>query len=329
MVIAMNQVIEKLKTQVTKQHGSVAEQPGIWNDALNESIKATAKENFFGIDINPDLVKATKMNMVMNNDGSGNIFRQDSLLHPHQWESAFRKQFAKALDMNPKELRGPSDLGHFDVIATNPPFGSKLPIKDTETLEQYQLAHVWKETDGRWEPTDQLQTSAAPEILFIERCWQFLKPGGRMGIVLPDAILGAPGLLYVRYWMIKHCRIVASIDLHPDTFQPRNGTQTSVLILQKKTKEEIARGTMPDYEIFMAQVKAIGHDKRGKTIYKRNEDGEELLFPPEAQAIPLLERTASGEGTVRPLPRQKREDDDTNQVADEFIGWKREVVLGW
>jgi len=325
LVIAMNEVIEKLKKQA-----GVTQQSEVWmRDALNSKIRETAKANFFGIDINPDLVKATKMNMVMNNDGSGNIFRQDSLLHPHQWEDRFRQQFAEALDIDAKSLRSANDLAHFDLIATNPPFGSKLPIKDQETLSQYQLGHVWRETQTGWEPTNQLQTSAPPEILFIERCWQFLKPGGRMGIVLPDAILGAPGLLYVRYWMIKHCRIVASIDLHPDTFQPRNGTQTSVLILQKKTEEEINRGTMADYEIFMAQVKAIGHDKRGNTVYRRNEEGEEILEPPDTELIPLLERTATGEGTVRPLPRQKVEDDDTKQVADEFIVWKKQVVLGW
>jgi type I restriction enzyme M protein len=329
LVIAMNEVIEKLKKQIKKQSGKVAEQAGVWSDALNESIKGTARTNFFGIDINPDLVKATKMNMVMNNDGAGNIFRQDSLLHPHQWEDSFRKQFAKALNLDPKSLRGEKDLAHFDLIATNPPFGSKLPIKDQETLKQYQLGHVWRETETGWQPTDQLQTSAPPEILFIERCWQFLKPGGRMGIVLPDAILGAPGLLYVRYWMIKHCRIVASIDLHPDTFQPRNGTQTSVLILQKKTEAEINRGTMPDYEIFMAQVKAVGHDKQGNTVYRRNEEGEEILVPADPESIPLIERTATGEGTARPLPRQKVEDDDTDLVANEFIDWKKQVVLGW
>jgi type I restriction enzyme M protein len=329
LVIAMNEVIEKLKKQIKKPSANVTEQAGVWSEALNESIKETARSNFFGIDINPDLVKATKMNMVMNNDGSGNIFRQDSLLHPHQWEDNFRKQFAKALGIDPTDLRTAKDLAHFDLIATNPPFGSKLPIKDQETLSQYQLAHIWREMDTVWEPTDQLQTSSPPEILFIERCWQFLKPGGRMGIVLPDAILGAPGLLYVRYWMIKHCRIVASIDLHPDTFQPRNGTQTSVLILQKKTEEEINRGTMPDYEIFMAQVKAVGHDKRGNTVYRRNEEGEEILVPAAPESVPLIERMATGEGTVRPLPRQKVEDDDTDFVDNEFIDWKKQVVLGW
>ena len=325
LVIAMNEVIKALS-----QEAGVSSTSELWmRDALNSKIKETAKENFFGFDINPDLVKATKMNMVMNNDGSGNVLRQDSLLHPHQWDDDFRKQLAKALDVDPKSLRSEKDLAHFDLIATNPPFGSKLPINDQETLKQYQLGHVWKESETGWEPTEQLQTSAPPEILFIERCWQLLKPGGRMGIVLPDAILGAPGLLYVRHWMIKHCRIVASIDLHPDTFQPRNGTQTSVLILQKKSEREINQGIMPDYEIFMAQVKAIGHDKRGNILYRRNEEGEEILVPSDPESIPLIERTATGTVTARPLPRQKVEDDDTELVANEFIAWKKEVVLGW
>lgn len=82
--------------------------------------------------------------------------------------------------------------------------------------------------------TERLQSSVPPEILFIERCTQLLVDGGRMGIVLPDSILGSPGLGYIREWLIKNHRIVASIDLNADTFQPRNGTQTSVLFLQRK-----------------------------------------------------------------------------------------------
>ena len=129
LVIAMNEVIKKLE-----QQAGVTEQSDVWmRDALNSRIRETAQANFFGIDINPDLVKATKMNMVMNNDGAGNIFRHDSLLHPHQWEDSFRQQFAKALNIDPKSLRSEKDLGHFDLIATNPPFGSKLPIKEQET----------------------------------------------------------------------------------------------------------------------------------------------------------------------------------------------------
>ena len=266
LIIAMNQVIEQLRTQA-----EVGTRPSdAMQEAINQRIHEIASQNFFGVDINPDLVKATKMNMVMNNDGAGNIFRQDSLLHPYQWETEFRELLASSLGVDPNSLRSPDRLGHFDVIATNPPFGSKLPIKDRETLSQFELGHVWVERNGRLEPGDAIVGSAPPEILFIERCWQFLKPGGRMAIVLPDAILGAPSLAYVRQWILDHCRLVASVDLHPDTFQPHNGTQTSVLLLQRKTVDDRARelrqGGVSDYEIFMAQVLAIGHDKRGNAV---------------------------------------------------------------
>lgn len=329
LVIAMNEVLDKLRAAAEKM-GKPSR--GV-RAALDNRIQELASECFFGFDINPDLVKATKMNMVMNNDGSGNILRQDSLIHPHEWDHEFKAKLAAALRIDPGDIRGPKDIGYFDVIATNPPFGSKLPVKDRETLSQYRLGHVWQSKDGMWEPTDQLQSSAPPEILFIERCWQLLRPGGRMAIVLPDAILGAPGLLYVRHWMLTHCRVIASVDLHPDTFQPRNGTQTSVLVLQRKTDAEMTqeakKKSIQDYEIFMAQVMAIGHDKRGNKLYRRDDDGEEIWFDVGEGKTTLLEQTATGHATARPLPRRKMPDDDTPAVAREFLDWKKQVVLGW
>jgi type I restriction enzyme M protein len=330
LVIAMNSVTEHLRKEFEKQRVS---SKGM-KEALNEKLREVASQCFFGFDINPDLVKATKMNMVMNNDGSGNILRQDSLLHPHQWDSQFKNDLAKAIGIKASELRQPEDLCHFDVIATNPPFGSKLPIKDTETLQQFKLGHVWTQGTNGWLMTEQIASSAPPEILFIERCWQFLRPGGRMAIVLPDAILGAPGLGYVRQWILETSRVIASIDLHPDTFQPRNGTQTSVLLLQRKTEKEKMRemkqGGLTDYEIFMAQVDAIGHDKRGNTLFRRTEDGEEILVPPsDDETVSVLERMASGGASVRALPRQRVLDDDTPFIAGEFLKWKKQVVLGW
>lgn len=133
--------------------------------------------------------------------------------------------------------------------------------------------------------------------------------------------------------MMVHCRIVASVDLHPDTFQPNNGTQTSVLLLQKKTEEEMLKeerqGQLYDYEIFMAQTQAIGHDKRGNTLYRRNEDGEEILFPTEGEETELFEFDAHGEPSRRILQPVKRVDDDTPIVAQEFLEWKKTAVLGW
>lgn len=151
-----------------------------------------AANNFFGFDINPDLVKATKMNMVMNNDGSGNILQTNSLLPPHEWSDEFRAKLAEALGIDKSDIRNYETLEFFDVIVTNPPFGSKIPIKDEAVLSQFELAHIWEndKKTGVWTKTNRLQSSVPPEILFIERCTQLLVPGGRMGIVLPDSIYG-------------------------------------------------------------------------------------------------------------------------------------------
>ena len=293
-----------------------------------------AASNFFGFDINPDLVKATKMNMVMNNDGSGNILQTNSLLPPHEWSDEFKTKLAEALGIMKSDIRNHTTLGYFNVIVTNPPFGSKIPVKDKNVLEQFELAHIWEndKTNNKWTMTERLQSSVPPEILFIERCTQLLVPGGRMGIVLPDAILGSPGLGYIREWLIKNHRIVASIDLHVDTFQPRNGTQTSVLFLQKKTAEqkqaEEASGTMADYNIFMAMVEKIGHDKRGNPIFKRDPEGNEILVS-DTNSVLVLGETSEGGKTVSHQQKKKVEDDQTPDVPGIFNEWKKQEGLAW
>ncbi len=335
LVTAMTHVISQLESEFSKQIELPREK---WdsdsNKAFLDRISEMAASNFFGFDINPDLVKATKMNMVMNNDGSGNILQTNSLLPPHEWTDEFRTKLAEALGIKKEEIRNHTTLGYFDVIVTNPPFGSKIPIKDKNILEQFELAHIWecnKETNV-WTMTERLQSSVPPEILFIERCTQLLVPGGRMGIVLPDSILGSPGLGYIREWLIKNHRIVASIDLHADTFQPRNGTQTSVLFLQKKTQEqkdkEEKSGTMADYNIFMAMVEKIGHDKRGTPIFKRDKEGNEILIPEKNNTF-VMDQTADGNTTFAQMRKTKIEDDQTLDVPAIFAEWKNQEGLTW
>ncbi len=335
LVIAMNQIIAGLERQLSYDVGKHKDE---WDDSekllFQERIREIASSNFYGFDLNPDLAKATKMNMVMNNDGSGNIFQTDSLLPPHSWEAPFRRDLANSLGISPTTLRNGESVGHFDVIVTNPPFGSKIPIKDPHILEQFDLGHIWARNASdrdRWEKTDRLQSSVPPEQLFIERCLQLLKPGGRMGIVLPDSILGAPGLGYIREWLIMKTRILASIDLHVDTFQPRNGTQTSVLFLQKKTPKEIQKeertGRMADYPIFMAMVDRVGHDKRGNPLFKRDKHGNEILVP-DADII-TLDQTADGERTVKTESKKKVIDDQTVLVVDTFQKWREQEGMLW
>jgi len=335
LVVAMNRVISKLESQLTQE---LKKPRSDWSDdekrIYEQRISEIAKTNFFGFDLNPDLVKATKMNMVMNNDGSGNIFQTDSLLPPHAWESDFRKNLAKTLGTSASTFRNGDTIGIVDVIVTNPPFGSKIPIKDPHILEQFDLGHIWernKEDRDRWTKTKRLQSSVPPEQLFIERCLQLLKPGGRMGIVLPDSILGAPGLGYIREWLINKTRILASIDLHEDTFQPRNGTFTSVLFLQKKTDEEISRqersGKMTDYPIFMAMIDRVGHDKRGNTIFKRDKHGNEILVP-DTEII-ALGNTSDGTRTAKTESKKKVVDDQTQGVPKVFSKWREEEGVIW
>ncbi|MGD9569939.1 MAG: N-6 DNA methylase [Sedimentibacter sp.] len=335
LVTAMTHVIDELEIEFSKDIGLPKDK---WDSdsirAFQDRITEMASHCYFGFDINPDLVKATKMNMVMNNDGSGNILQTNSLLPPHEWTEEFRSKFAEAIGIKKEDIRNYTTLGHFDVIVTNPPFGSKIPVKDKAILEQFDLAHIWEndKKKGTWTKTARLQSSVPPEILFIERCIQFLKPNGRLGIVLPDSILGAPGLGYIREWLIKNTKIVASLDLHVDTFQPRNGTQTSVLFLQKKMQEqkdkEEKSGNMADYNIFMAMIEKVGHDKRGTPIFKRDSEGNEILIP-DINNVLVLGETSEGEKTVSMQQKKKVEDDQTPVVPAIFSDWKVQEGIAW
>lgn len=332
VVTAMNVVINRIKKRLEEQYGEKA----TWNadilSVYNQKIAEIASENYFGFDINPDLVKSTKMNMVMNNDGSGNILQLNSLLPPQEWEEETKKVLAKALGIPVSKIRNHTSLGHFDVIVTNPPFGSKIPIKDHQILEQFEIGYIWnKDENGNWFKTDRLQSSVAPEQLFIERIIQLLKEGGRTAIVLPDSILGAPGLEYLRYWLIKQTKIIASVDLHADAFQPKNGTQCSILFLQKKTKAEIAEEEKSreiiDYDIFMTMIDHISHDKRGGKIFKRDEKGNIIML--EVEEL-VKEKDAEGNLIARKeVTQEKIVNDQTIHVAKVFSNWKTKQGIAW
>lgn len=333
LVTSLTHTIDQLTKEFENDTGKKNDS---WNDyekkVFQDKISDMAMNNYFGFDINPDLVKATKMNMVMNNDGSGNILQTNSLLPPHEWSDDFKTQLAQAVQVDKNEIKNEKNISFFDVIVTNPPFGSKIPIKDQAILNQYELARIWQNNGDNWVMTERLQSSVPPEILFIERCYQFLKPGGRMGVVLPNAILGSPGLGYIREWLIKNTRIIASLDLHPDTFQPRNGTQTSVLVLQRKTESEKINeqmtGTISDYNIFMAMIEKVGHDKRGNTIFKRDEEGNEILVP-ELSNILRIDDTAIGDKTASVERKEKVVDDQTVLIPKIFNNWKLQEGLLW
>lgn len=201
LITAMNHALKVLREQ----------EASLWNDPDNptsyeiEELYRKRAEYLstcvYGIDLNPALVRAAKMNMVMNNDGAGGLFRENSLSNPHTWAP----ESAAAIQM-----------GSFDLVFTNPPFGANIVIDDVNILSQFELAAVWDtdETgklsirrDKNGEPV--LQISQPPEILFIERCVQLLKPGtGKMAMVIPNGILNNPSLEYVRSWLLLNAQLI-------------------------------------------------------------------------------------------------------------------------
>ena len=315
LTIAMNHVVSKIDKRIQRR----------WRDKRNptdrerrdqwQAIQDFANASIVGIDINPHLVKAAKMNMVLNNDGSGGLYQGNALERVVTWRT---------------ELRERNLLGRVQCLFTNPPFGSRIPVDDASILEQYDLAYQWDYDDATdmWairEPCV-LQKSQPPEILFIERCVQLLRPGsGRLAIVLPDGILGSPSLGYVREWILQQTRVLASIDLHPDTFQPKNSTQTSILVLERKTFKEIelerAAGRKREYDVFMALANHIGHDKRGNDLYVRDNDGNEVI----EQLVDRVRETRDGVETVRVVKSPQRiRDDNTREISRRFRDWLKD-----
>ena len=310
LITAMNHVIEKIRAAEFAKWGNNLSRA---EDAVQARIRKFAEGFVVGIDFNPELVKASKMNMVMNNDGAGGLFQANSLETPAMWDP---KLFERDI------------MGSVDILFTNPPFGSKIHVTDTAILEKYELGHTWiyNKAADRWSMTEQVQKSQPPEILFIESCVKFLTPGtGRAAIVLPDGILGSPGLGYVREWILRNTRILASIDLHPDTFQPDVSIQTSVLIVQRKTPESIAietaAGQIGDYSVFMAVANHVGHDKRGNKTYVRDRKGNEVI---EEIEQPVKDWEGGVPIYRKQTTRRKVADDNTLQIAQEFRRWLSE-----
>jgi len=198
-----------------------------------------------GIDKDYFLAKIAKAYMAIMGDGKSGVINEDSLEQPDNWGTISKTKV---------------HLNDFSVILTNPPFGSKIPVSGATKLSQYDLAHKWREDKktGKWEK-GKLSEKEAPQILFIERCMQFLRNGGRMAIVLPDGIFGNNQLGYIRRFIMKQARLVAVIDIPLETFMPNTGTKTSILILQKQQPEQIPE----DYPVFMCVAETCGHDRRG------------------------------------------------------------------
>ena len=244
--------IEKLRNQIAELYKN----RGYSKDRLNSLLKDYADKYIFGSDIDPLLYRISKSYMAIVGDGKSNIFQFDSL-EPYD---KLNPQFTKRIKP-----------GSVDVITTNPPFGTKIDDTRDFVLEKYELGH--KLVDGK--PTDELLDGQDPDKLFVERDIFYLKEatdtsdGGRMVIVLPKQNLSGAQEESVEFrkWLLSKVQITAIVDLPREAFQPHTGTKTSLIFLKKVKR-------IPDsYPIFMAVSEAVGHDRRGNPLYKKDASG--------------------------------------------------------
>lgn len=211
--------LDKVRKQADEYHDKESKEHWqYWHDF--------AECNLFGIEISEGIARTAKMNMIIHDDGHTNVIAFDGL-------ESIEKMPAKT-----NKLRGFQPNG-FDYIITNPPFGSKVKFAEKRYLENYTLGKKGVDwIDAKLhninllrETTREQQTT---EVLFIEQCHRFLKPGGYLAMVIPDSILTNSSMQYVRNWIEEHWRIVAVVSLPQFAFAANGaGVKSSVLFLRK------------------------------------------------------------------------------------------------
>lgn len=224
-----------------------------------ERMLSTIKDSVFLVEIAKRLVKIAKCAMLMTGDGQSGMTRGNSLDAYDKFDPWIQARCCKG------KLNAP------DVIATNPPFsGQKIEsmVSDRAILKSFTLGHSAKaDEDGNYTfgtSDDDILQRQAPEILFLERCLDWVKPGGRIGIVMPKGFLDNISYEQYRQWLLNNYILNGIVTLHKDTFQPDTGVRTCILFITKLLEGE----SIPeDYPIFMAISQRIGQDSKGNSVF--------------------------------------------------------------
>ena len=228
-----------------------------WSSERIQKIKTEIASKYFrGIDKDAFLTKVTKAYMAIVGDGRGGVFCENSLFPVKEWDTKTSDKI---------------NLNKFDVIITNPPFGTKIKIDRDSILKQYDFGYGWKKENQQWSRQSKVEDSRPPQLLFIERCLQFLKDGGRMGIVLPESIFGMPKYNYIVDWLRTNTTITGIISMPEELFQPHTHAKTCIVFLKKEKPPK-------NYPVHMAIAKWCGHDSRGNPTIMKISDGTSKLM---------------------------------------------------
>ena len=217
---------------------------------------AYVRERICGIEFNPDVALSAMIRLAFEGGAGTEIICANALIENEQFNNAF------------------------DIVLTNPPFGSKGKIEDQRILKSYLLARKWnKIRNDEWEVTRSVLAGQSPEILFIEKCLKLLRPSGRMAIVLPDGLLQNVSNSHIRFWIRSQAKVVGVVSIPQEAFVPYGtGIKTSLLLLQKLPATAD--------RAFMAQIRKIGYDVKGQPVYKRDDSGK---FVRTSAGLPVID----------------------------------------
>jgi type I restriction enzyme M protein len=237
------------------------------------------QDKVFAIDFDEKSVRVSRCLNLIAGDGQTNVLHLNTLDFKRWDETAKQQDWLDIYNDGWKKLRklmaAKNDYRgfQFDVLMANPPFAGD--IKQTDMLSPYELAHKRAKDGGQ----GKLETAVGRDLLFIERNLDFLKPGGRMAVVLPQGRFNNSSDQRVREFIMERCRILAVVGVHGNTFKPHTGTKTSVLFVQKWNDNPEAGPLCPkvdDYPIFFATQQLPSKDNRGDKIYVLDDKGERL-----------------------------------------------------
>lgn len=220
----------------------------------NLNTSKIVSQNIFGLDINRSIARIAKMKLLLEANGKTNILCTNSLEDIDSIKLLFGQK------------------NGFDLILTNPPFGAK--ITQSSILSKFDLGYKWTSHENGFFKSRTVYANQNAEILFIERCLQLLKEGGRMAIVLPNGNFENPSLDYLRYYIKQKAKVIAIVNLPQETFIPYGtGVKTSLLFLEKDSKNE-----KKQYPIFFGRVTKLGYqgNKNGTPLYQKDKYGQTI-----------------------------------------------------
>lgn len=225
----------------------------------------------FGIDFDEKTVRVARTLNLIAGDGETNVLHlntldfdrwKDKTEKDKKWINTYGKGFGRLEKLRAE--KGENKAFNFDLLMANPPFAGD--IKESRILHRYELG---------FKANGKAQSSVGRDTLFIERNLDFVKPGGRIAIVLPQGRFNNLSDKYIRDFIAQHGRIIAVVGLHGNTFKPHTGTKTSVLFLQKWHDELCPQ--VDDYPIFFAVSEKSGKHNSGDYVYVKDENGQHKL----------------------------------------------------